>query len=76
MRAYCVTDIDNFFVSGGANFFTVGIRPTLRDTISDLSPVTWWRPQCLMRLAPGFAPDMNVEKYWYATPSLRFVEAF
>ena len=75
-RAYCITDVDSSFVSGGVKYYTVGIRPTLRDTLVDLSPVTWWRPQCLMRLAPGFAPDMQVENYWMTTPSLRFVEAF
>ena len=75
-RAYCITDIDTSFTAGSVTFYTVGIRPTLRDVIHDLSQVTWYRPQCLMRLAPGTSPDMDIEQYWFTTPSLSFVEAF
>ena len=76
-RAYCVTDIDSVTGDGhGNNLYTVGIRPTLRDQIADGASVDWWRPRCTMRLAPGFAPDIDVSMFWYATPSLKFVEAF
>lgn len=75
-RAYCVTDIDSMSVVGGNNLYTVGIRPTLRDAVSDGAAVSWWRPQCTMRLAPGFSADITVTEWWRSTPSLKFIEYF
>jgi hypothetical protein len=76
-RAYCVTDIDSVTQdANGNNVYTVAILPTLRDAITVDMNVDWWRPRCLMRLASGFNPDIDVSSYWYATPALKFVEAF
>lgn len=76
-RAYFVTDIDSQTVDGnGNNIYTVGIRPTLRDAIPAGSPVTWFRPKCTFRLAPGFTADFTVQPRWFSTPSLKFIEAF
>ena len=76
-RAYNVTDIDSTTTdSNGNNVYTIGIRPPLRDSIADGAPIDWWRPRCLMRLAPSSTPQIDVEKFWLATPSLNFVEAF
>ena len=77
LRAYCVTDIDTVAADVHGNpLFTVGIRPTLRESISDASPVEWWRPRCTMRLAPGSSIDINVDKFWFSQPSVKFIEAF
>lgn len=76
-RVYNVTDIDSQTTDGnGNNVYTVGIRPTLRDAIADQAPVTWWRPKCLMRLAPGSSIDLDVRPFWLASPSVKFIEAF
>lgn len=76
-RAYCVTDPDTVTTDGsGHPLITFGFRPPLRDTIADGSAVLWYRPQCLMRLAPGFSADVDVSEYWLATPQLKFIEAF
>lgn len=76
-RAYNVTDATLTGVDGtGNNVYTIAIRPTLRDPIAAGAVVDWWRPRCTMRLKPGFAPSIQVEKYWYTTPSFSFVEAF
>ena len=76
-RAYCVTDIDaqSNDVNGTVTA-TVGIRPTLRDAVTVGMPVDWWRPRCLMQIKVGADPTLDLSQFWYATPSLSFVEAF
>lgn len=76
-RVYAVTDLDTPTVDfNGNNEYTIGIRPPLRDSIADGSRVTWWRPQCLMRLMPGSSIDLDVRPFWLASPSAKFIEAF
>lgn len=76
-RAYNVTDIDSQATDPyGNNLYTVGIRPPLRDAVADQAVADWWRPRCLMRLAPGSSIDLDVRPFWLASPSIKFIEAF
>lgn len=76
-RAYNVTDVDSqTFDENGNVSATVAIRPTLRDLLTVGMVVDWWRPRCLMRVKSGNDPTLDLEKFWYATPSISFVEAF
>lgn len=76
-RAYNVTDIDSQSVDGnGTVTATVAIRPTLRDVLTVGMIVDWWRPRCLMRIKSGNDATIDLANFWYATPSLSFVEAF
>lgn len=76
-RVYNVTDVDSITIDAyGNKTYQVGIRPTLREAVWDGQAVAWRRPRCTMRLAPGFEPQIDVSPYWFATPSLKFVEAF
>lgn len=76
-RAYCVVDIDQQSVDeNGIVTATVAIRPTLRDAVSVDMIVDWWRPRCLMRIRSGSDPTLDLAKFWEASPSLQFVEAF
>lgn len=76
-RAYCVTDVDSQTTDAAGNTtYIVGIRPTLREAIAVGSNVDWKRPRCLMRLQPGQSQQITLERFFWSTPSLKFIEAF
>lgn len=76
-RAYCVTDVVSLTSFPNGNFnASVNIRPPLRDVVKDGQVIDWWRPRCLMRIAPGFSPDLDIGPAFWSTPSLKFVEAY
>lgn len=76
-RAYCVTDIDEQIELPDGSFnAAVAIRPVLRDLVVADQRIDWWRPRCLMRIKSGAESTLLLQQFWYATPSLSFVEAF
>jgi hypothetical protein len=76
-RAYLITDVDSKATNeDGSATYSVAIRPPLRGPIGDGSEVDFLRPRCVMRLAPGTTLSVDVEKYWYGTPDISFVESF
>lgn len=75
-RVYQITDIDSAVVSGSNTIYTVGIRPTLREALAGTETADFSTPNCLMRLAPGQTVKTSVKPYWWATPSISFIEYF
>lgn len=76
-RAYCVTEIDSATpVADGWTAYVIGIRPPLRDAIADGAAASFDRPKTLMRLAPGTTMANEIERFWYSTPEVSFIESF
>lgn len=76
-RVYNVTDILSFAPNAdGSVNYSVLIRPTLREAITAGVTVNFYRPKCYMRIAPGSAISADIEKFWYATPEVTFIEKF
>lgn len=76
-RAYCITEIDAVTVNADlSRTYTVGIRPPLRDAVGQGAVISFSRPKTLMRLAPGTQMPNDIEKYWYSTPEVSFIESF
>lgn len=76
-RAYCVTDVLSTAVQGDGSYTcAVNIRPPLRDYADINQSVRFYRPRCLMRLMPGTSIPFDMEKYWWSTPEITFVESF
>ena len=77
VRAYVVTEVDTVVTNPDESItYTVGIRPPLREAVAYAAPLSFYRPQCLMRLAPGTTISADVDKSWWATPDVSFVESF
>jgi len=75
-HAYQIRDIDSVVAgSGGVSTVTVSIRPTLREATPARAVADFYRPRCVFRLPAGASMAWEPEKYWRATPTVRFVEA-
>lgn len=51
------------------------ISPPLREAIDGTEEISFVRPECTMRLAPGFTIPVSVEPSWLGTYDLKFIEA-
>jgi hypothetical protein len=76
-RAYNVTDVVSVTGDGsGNNLYLCNIRPTLREALAGGETVDWYRPRCMMRLDPASPMEIDIEKNWWSTPSIKLVEYF
>jgi hypothetical protein len=77
-RVYGITDIDssNYNPNDGTCTYNIGIRPTLREAVTDGTTIKFDRPRCTMRIQAGSKISVDVEKYWFGTPEVTFIESF
>ena len=77
-RAYVLTDTPSGSVAVADlnNVFTFNIRPTLREALTGGEIVRWWRPRCVMGIDPSTPIRTVVERHFWSTPSIKFVEWF
>jgi hypothetical protein len=76
-RAYNVIDIVSIAPDGsGNNLYLCNIRPTLREALAGGETVDWYRPRCVMRIDPASPMEIDIEKNWWSTPSIKLVEYF
>lgn len=80
-RAYRYWEVQSISApgtSGGVAYrdYTVAIGPTLREAVTTGQRVEFARPRFVGKLAPGASIPWEVEGFWLARPTLKFVEAF
>ena len=76
-RAYTVMEpLAGTSNSDGSVTMVVSIRPPLRAATIYRAVVSFSRPMCTMRLAPGSTITSEISQNWTAKPEISFIESF
>ena len=76
-RSYCITDIDSVVPTGERTYrITCGIRSPLRAAVGAGAIANFVRPKVLMSLAPGSQITAEIERNFWTTPDVSFLESF